>query len=81
LTNCIAGWGLAIEDADLRTFFQKARCGGGTDATGASGDEDAFVFESTHEKYLRFPFLIQFSGSRKLRIFLTLFSSNLILIL
>ena len=43
-----AGCGIAVEDADLRTFFEKTRGGGGADSAGASGDQDSFVFQASH---------------------------------
>jgi hypothetical protein len=48
VANGGAGFGVAVEDADARAFFEKARGGGCADSTGASGDEDSFVFETAH---------------------------------
>jgi hypothetical protein len=41
VTNGGARFGIAVEDADTRAFFQKAGGGGCADSAGASGDEDS----------------------------------------
>jgi hypothetical protein len=48
LTDGCAGLGVAVEDADARAFFQKARGSGSADSAGASGDEDSFIFQTAH---------------------------------
>src|SRR6185369_2706712 len=50
LFNFLICFRIAIEHADFRAFFEEASSSGGADAAGASGDEDAFVFEAAHEE-------------------------------
>jgi hypothetical protein len=52
VTKGFAGRGVAVEDADLRAFFQKAGGSGRADSAGASGDEDSFVFQAAHRSLL-----------------------------
>ena len=52
LTEGFAGLSVAVEDADLRAFFQKARGGGSANAAGASSDEDSLVVQAAHGRGL-----------------------------
>jgi len=56
LTNGRASCGVAVEDANPRAFFQKARCGGCADAAGASGDQDSLVSQAAPGRAWRFWF-------------------------
>ena len=63
MTNGGAGCGIAVEDADLRTFFEKTRGGGCADSAGASGDEDSFVFQAAHAACISVRFSVLRSGT------------------
>src|SRR5208337_4940696 len=48
VANCRARFGIAIENANARTFLQKACCCRRANSAGASGDEDSFICQSAH---------------------------------
>ncbi len=50
----VASFGVAVENTDVRAFFEKASGSGRADAAGAAGDQDSFVGQAPHEDRSRF---------------------------
>jgi hypothetical protein len=48
VAGCVAGFCVAVEDADLGAFVQESDGCGCAYAAGASGDQDSFVLQTLH---------------------------------